>query len=438
MITIFVISYFILANTIHFFIYIFAIFRIRKYKNNTLHENEIPISVLMPAYNEEKNIISSVKSMLNLDYKDYEVIVCNDGSKDQTLYKLISAFELNESELDIDYHLKHQQINAIYKSDSFPNLTVIDKNNGGKADALNCAINCSNHSLICCTDADCLIDKDALQKTAKHFIENEKTIAVGGSVFALFLKEDRRNESWNYLGCIQCIEYFRAFLVGRMAWDLLDANTIISGAFGLFCKQTVINCGGYKTDTIGEDMELCVRMQLYCTRNDINFKVNMALDAVCWTELPPNISTLGKQRKRWIQGLIETIWFNRKLSISKNDLKLLLPMIYHILFELLVAPIELISYFLIGINIYDGDIYHAYSIFFVTLCAGFLINTFAMFYDKIFYSKLKTFQQHFNAFLGCFLEVFGYRQVHIYWRLAGIYNWLNGNKKWGAMERKGF
>ncbi|NQU52092.1 MAG: glycosyltransferase family 2 protein, partial [Bacteroidetes bacterium] len=286
------------------------------------------ISVLAPAYNESRTIVENIKALLGLYYPSFEIIVINDGSKDDTLEKTIKAFELEKVPYVIDYKIPCQEIRGIYKSrkKAYNNLTVIDKINGGKADALNSGINISKGEYFISIDVDSIIDPHALKKLIKPFFEEteRKVIAVGGVIqIANSCKfEDGQlvevNVPDQFLPRCQVIEYNRSFLMGRMAWSRLDGLLLISGALGLFDIEVVIACGGYYTKTVGEDMELVVRMRRYMSYKGEKYKVVYISDPLCWTEAPSSLKVLGSQRNRWTRGTIDTIFlhwnifFNRK------------------------------------------------------------------------------------------------------------------------------
>ncbi|RZL33150.1 MAG: glycosyltransferase, partial [Pedobacter sp.] len=283
------------------------------------------VSILAPAYNEEATIIENIRSLLSLHYGNYEVIIINDGSKDSTFQQMFDFYKLEKVDFAVDYQIKCNQIRGVYKSQlpSFSKLTVVDKVNGGKSDALNAGINVASKDLLLCIDVDCIVQEDAILKLAKPYLEEKyKVIATGGVVrIANSCKvEDGRlvevNMPKNLWPRFQVLEYIRAFLMGRMAWSRLNGLLIISGAMGLFDKDTVIKVGGYDHSTVGEDMELVVRMRRYMYEQDRRFKVVYIPDPLCWTEAPADLQILGRQRNRWTRGTIETLWDHKDLFFN--------------------------------------------------------------------------------------------------------------------------
>jgi cellulose synthase/poly-beta-1,6-N-acetylglucosamine synthase-like glycosyltransferase len=452
------IAFFILANTSYLIVLILGYFNARrKYiekKSEILQRLSSlrglrPISILVPCYNEEASIEESVLSMLQLSYPEFEIIVCNDGSKDRTLEVLISRFDLMPSLLKPPSVLPSAKIRQVYVSGRYSNLIVLNKENGGKADALNAAINFSKFPLICCVDADSLLDSDGLARVSMPFLEDpDNTIASGGSVMVVNTnefnsgskQEATRSIPWGWFGMIQSMEYLRSFLVGRLGWSAIKCDLVISGAFGLFRKSLVIKVGGYRKNTIGEDMELIVRMQSYCRRHRVPHSVHILPDPVCWTEAPSDLKTLGNQRTRWTQGLIESIWLHRDMIFKPWAGRLgFIALPYYFFFELLSAPIEVIGYLILPIGIALDLMDYRVALLFlcVTIAYGAILNLGAVIIDQLTFRKFGSTSDALKLILGSTLEHFGFRQLHLYWRMRGIYRWLVGKQSWGEMQRKG-
>ena len=280
---------------------------------------EPPVSLLVPAYNEEATIASSIRSMLQLEYPHFEIIVVNDGSKDRTLAVLQEEFELVPFPEAYRVAIPTRPIRAIYRSLRHASLRVIDKENGGKSDALNAGINAARSPLFCAVDADSILQRDSLHRVARPFLEDPTTIASGGTIRLAngcrvsegFLEEVGMPGSW--LARIQIVEYLRAFLFGRLGWSPLNAMLIVSGAFGLFRRNVVIEAGGYRTDTVGEDMELVVRLHRLHRLARKPYRIVFVPDPICWTEAPESLTVLRSQRSRWQRGLLESLTLNRRL-----------------------------------------------------------------------------------------------------------------------------
>ncbi|HWP68839.1 MAG TPA: glycosyltransferase family 2 protein, partial [Rectinemataceae bacterium] len=308
------------------------------------------VSIIAPAYNEEKTIIESANSLLNLKYPDYELVVVNDGSRDSTLNTLISYYGLKRTDYQFSQRLKTAAVRGIYMNTLYPRLVVVDKENGGKADSLNAGINVASREYFCGIDADSLLEPDSLLKVAALTLDyGVETPAMGGNVFPINGCEIDRGKLThialpkNNLARLQTIEYLRAFMCGRLGWAQVNSLLIISGAFGLFRKERVVSTGGYLTsnerygkDTVGEDMELVVRIARLMREKKQKYRISYAYNANCWTEVPENINVLKRQRDRWHRGLIDIMFFHRKLIFNPSYGKMgLVGMPYFLIFEMI-------------------------------------------------------------------------------------------------------
>lgn len=407
------------------------------------------VSLIAPAYNEGETIVDNIKSMLSLEYNNYDVIVVNDGSKDDTLQKVTQAFNLVKVPFYINHKIETKQINGVYKSKNraFKRLTIVDKNNGGKSDALNAGINISSSRLVTCIDVDCILEHDALQRMVKPFMEDSKVIACGGSVNIANECEVEHgrlikvNLPKNQLARFQIIEYMRAFLLSRVAWAKLDALLLISGAFGMFDRKTILKAGGYSKDTVGEDMELVVRMRKMMTAEKRKFRVHLIPDPLCWTEVPDDNKVLGKQRNRWARGTIEVLkkyrimFFNPKYKAAG-----LLSYPFLLFFEWLAPLLELFGLVYFGIQLIIGGIswmhfglllgmFYFFSVF---------LSVFSLYAEEISFHKYKGIKSLFILVGTALLEPFFHHPKITYWSLKGNIDHLKGVKNWGEMKRKGF
>ena len=412
------------------------------------------ISIIAPAYQEEASIIESANSLLNLHYPNYEVIIVNDGSTDNTLQKLIQHFQLEKVDRFIPRRLQTKPIRGIYTSRNIPKLVVIDKANGGKADALNVGINASLKEYFCGIDADSLLEKDSLIKLASVVSEAKgEPIAVGGNIFPINgCNVDKGaltkiNIPRSHLARFQTIEYLRAFMAGRLGWAQLQSLLIISGAFGLFNKDRVVEVGGYLTsseryekDTVGEDMELVVRLNRHMREKKLPYSILYAFNANCWTEVPDTLPVLYKQRDRWQRGLIDILYFHRAMQVNPRYGRIgLLSMPYFFLFELLGPFLEMQGYLMVIIALFLGllDLQLALLLFISTILLGLLVSFFAL---AIAGKENDYFPGPYMAtmLLYALLENFGVRQMISLWRVSGFFSALRQTTEWGDMERKGF
>jgi cellulose synthase/poly-beta-1,6-N-acetylglucosamine synthase-like glycosyltransferase len=323
------------------------------------------VTILAPAYNEGKTIVENVKSLLSIYYTNLEVIIINDGSKDDCLEKLINAYDLEKIEFFVNEQIATKEIRGIYKSRNtvYHKLIVVDKANGGKADALNVGINVSSNNYLVCIDVDCILEQDALLKMIKPFLEqtDKRVIATGGVVRIAnsCVIEDGRlikvKLPDDYLPRIQILEYIRAFILGRMAWSRLNGLMLISGAFGAFDKEIAIKCGGYDHKTVGEDMELVVRMRRYMEEHNEPYVVTYIPDPLCWTEAPASFKILGRQRNRWIRGTYETLKFHKVMFFNpKYHLLGMLSYPYWFFFEMCAPIIEFFGFICFFVSCVDG------------------------------------------------------------------------------------
>jgi cellulose synthase/poly-beta-1,6-N-acetylglucosamine synthase-like glycosyltransferase len=437
-----------------------AIFEIRRYIRLTSFTDysilsgspQAPgISILAPAYNEGATIVENVRSLLSIHYLNLELIVINDGSKDDSLQKLIDAYQLKEVDFFVQPSIPAKEIRGIYKSTLpvFHKLIVIDKVNGGKADALNVGINVASKEYIVCIDVDCIIEQDALLKMAKPFLDSTGTrvIASGGVIRIANSCEIRNGRlvkvhlSETFLPRAQTLEYIRAFLLGRMAWSRLNGLLIISGAFGAFDKEIVIACGGYNHATVGEDMELVVRMRRYMEEKKIPYKVTYIPDPLCWTEAPATYRILGRQRNRWTRGTIETLSIHRKMCLNpRYGLLGMLSYPYWLLFEFLAPLVEFIGFVFMLVAVLLGfvDWTMFVALLGFILSFGVLYSIFAILMEVLTYNQYGRWKDILRLVATAILEPFIFHPFVVWSAIRGNIDLLRKKNSWGEMSRQGF
>ncbi len=451
-----VLGYFLLLNTAYLATSIFAFGALRRYatrlKSVELDEflgDEVlpPVTLIAPAYNEGATCVESVRSLLGLRYPEYEVLVVNDGSKDDTLARLIEAFSLRPVKRAPTADLPCQPIREVYRSTTHPKLWVLDKENGGKADALNAGLRLCRTPLFCAIDVDTLVERDALTRISRPFLEDSTTVAAGGiirivngsTVEAGAVTDVRLPRSW--LARFQVLEYLRAFLSGRMGWDALDSTLIISGAFGMFRRGMVVEVGGYSTDTVGEDMELVVRLHRHCYEKGIPHQVRFVPDPVAWTECPETTRILGRQRDRWQRGLMESLWRHRRMLLNPKYGRVgTLAFPYFFFLEMLGPIIEALGYLGFALAIVLGRASPQYVIAFLSLAIAFgiALSVAAVALEELSFRRYPR-TRDLLALLGLsFVETVGYRQMSTWWRVRGVISKIRGKHGWGAMDRRGF
>ncbi len=408
---------------------------------------EPAVTVLMPAFNEEVTIVNSVRSMLQLAYTEFEVIVINDGSRDGTLRVLQEAFALEPAPEAGTGALCTRPVRGVWRSASHPRLRVIDKDNGGKADSLNAGINVARHGLFCAVDADSILSRDALQRVAQPFLRDARVIATGGTVRVAngcdvasgFLQRvDLPRNPW---ALFQVVEYLRAFLFGRLGWSQLNAMLIISGAFGLFRTQVVLDAGGYRTDTLGEDMELVVRIHRLMRQQRVDYRVEFVPDPVCWTEAPEDRRTLRNQRIRWQRGLAESLLAHWRLMVNpRGGGPGWLAFPFMVAFELLGPVVEVGGFAFMVLAFAWGLVsWEAFAAFlFAAIGLGILLSASGLLLEEMSFHLYPRGRQVAKLALVAVAENFGYRQLTTWWRLIGLWRWATGREaKWGRMQRKG-
>lgn len=404
-----------------------------------------PISVVVPAYNEEATIIDNITSLLDLNYPEFEIIVVNDGSNDKTLEKVIQHFNLRKIDVEVNMQVQCNEIKGVYGSYILPNLVLIDKENGGKADALNVGINLSKYPLFCGIDADCIIEKDALLRIVKPFLKYEDTIAVAGMVRianGCTIKDGKLLEAKLPKKAIvrfQIIEYFRAFLTSRIGWERINALVIVSGAFGLFRKSALIKVGGY-SKTIGEDMEITLKMHEYFRKNNLKYKIDFTSDAVCWTQAPDTLKGLKSQRIRWHRGLTDSILKHKKMIFNpKYGIVGMLSMPYFLFVEMLGPVIEMIGYVMFVILIITGTLSKFFAfVFFMAFLYGILFSLCAILFEEFSYKRYNGVKEITKLVIYTFFEQFFYRQITVWWRVISFLNFKSGSKEWGTIKRNTF
>ncbi|NOZ75210.1 MAG: glycosyltransferase family 2 protein [FCB group bacterium] len=451
-----VLIYFISLNFFYLLTSIFAFKALRVYARQlkAIHIEELianagapPITLIAPAYNEEPTCIPSITALLSLNYPEYEILVVNDGSQDNTMKKLIEAFDMIPAHRAPTSAIESATIRQIYRSSHHSNLWVIDKDNGGKADALNAGLKYCRTPLFCAMDADSILERDALIRIARPFLEDSRTVAAGGIIRIVndctirggTLKEIRLPKNW--FAKFQVLEYLRAFLSGRMGWSALDSTLIISGAFGIFKRSVVADAGGYATDTVGEDMELIVKLHRHCREQNIPYKISFVPDPVAWTECPESAKILGRQRDRWQRGLYEVLTRHRVMFMNPRYGRIgLFAYPYFYLLEMLGPAIEMPGYIMFVIALLMGTVSYTYilAFFMAAFIFGVALSIFSVALEELTFRRYPRTSDLLQLFLLAVVENFGYRQLTIYWRIHGFISALRNVQGWGKMERKGF
>ena len=408
----------------------------------------LPITMIAPAYNEELSIVESVKALLALEYPEHEVIVVNDGSKDDTVGQLIAAFDMYPCERTQVAQLQQTQIRQTYASRRFPNLLVVDKENGRKADAANAGLGFARTPLVCVIDADSIIEPDGLLRAAEPFMhDNGRLVAVGGAIRVAngcTVKGgslQKIDVAKALVPRFQVVEYLRAFLTARVANAQTGTLMLISGAFGLFRRSTLVEIGGYRHDTVGEDLELVVHLHRHLREQKRDYRFAFIPDIVCWTEAPAALKGLDNQRARWQQGSLETLVRHRGMMFNPRYGRIGLLAMPHILLEdVLGPPAELLGYLVLPAAALLGllDPMMAVAFFFVSIVFGTGLSVGTLALEEQQLRRTPSARSLIRIGWAALLENFGYRQINLWYRIQGVRRFLKKDGTWAAVPRLGF
>lgn len=449
--------YYMFIYAIVFFIStIFAILNLNEDKRNKMYLNElslkstdnyVPVSILVPAYNEEETICDCVESLSYVDYPEYEIIVIDDGSNDDTSNKLINKFELKKVPRPIRRLVKCKNEQFIYEGyikDGIK-LILVKKENGGKADALNMGINVSKYPLFISLDADSILQRDSISNIVMPFMEDDTTIAVGGSIKVanqIVLDKGKVIKVMppkKILTIFQTIEYYRVFLTTRVWFNSFNGNLIISGAFGLFKKNAVLNVGGYDTDTVGEDMDLVVKLHSFYRKNKIKYKIKYEYKAICWSQVPEKLKDLKGQRRRWHIGLITSLNSHRYIFLNpKYGLVGIFSFLYFVVYEMFSCIIDVFGLIIILISYFSGllNLKFLITFLFIYIFYSVIISLTAIILENYMFKYILKLSTLLKLMLFAFLESFGYRQLCSWYRITGFIGYRKRKYQWNKISRK--
>lgn len=416
----------------------------RRYINSS---NMIPVSLMVPAYNEEATILETIKNLLKLDYPEYEVIVINDGSKDNTLKLLLEHYRMTPIEQPYKKSVPNKPVRQVYRTAMHENLIVVDKENGGKADALNAGINFSRYPVVVSMDADSVLEKDALIRILIPFLKDSTVVAVGGVVrisSGCVIKDGdiiEINLPRSILGKLQTVEYLRSFFTGRIGAAAMGTLLIISGAFGAFRKEVLIRVGGYTANCIGEDMEVVVKVHREMRKAGKPYKISFLPDPICWTQPPDNLRDIYKQRKRWQIGLINVLLRHKDMAFNPKYGKtgmIMLP--YYWIFEFIGPVFETLGYVVIPLSWWLGIVNWTFMALFFLLVVviGLILSLGAIMQESFAMRKFPKVSHVLTLTTYAVLDNFGFRQFNTVIRFIGFLKYRKGKDSWGAMKRKQF
>jgi cellulose synthase/poly-beta-1,6-N-acetylglucosamine synthase-like glycosyltransferase len=418
------------------------------YKEFTISPETPPVTILIAMHNEERVVLRSIRSALASEYPFFEVIIINDGSTDGTLQKVIDTFGLKKIDRVYRTFLKTKPVKGFYYSLETPNLLVIDKEQGGKADALNCGINVSRSPYFCSLDADSLLEKDALIRVMTPLLDSNVPVIASGGVVRIINGLRLANEITieeidlpdNTLLLFQIVEYIRGFLFGRVGWDSLRSLLILSGTFSLFQKATVVEAGGFMVGNLAEDMDMIVRLHRHMLKKKKPYRIRFVSDPICWTEAPDDFKMLGRQRRRWHLGLIQTLFQNRGMMFNPQFGKIGMAVLpYYVIFEILGPVIEVLGYVFVIISFFMGILSLDFLLLFLTLAIfyGVFLSTASIFLEELTFKRYPKWSHLFKLLLYGVLENFGYRQINSFWRFEALIQYFIGKRKWEYVHKKG-
>ncbi len=452
-----VIAYFGVANLIYAFLLVVATIvivrhmrrlRYGRYQADLHPSLLLPVSLIIATYNEENNIVETVKGLLRQDYPDYEVIVVDDGSEDSTLARLTEAFDLERIDLVYRKILDTSDVRAFYVNPSIPNLTIVAKEHGGKADSLNVGVNVSRSPYICSVDADSILEERAIRRLMRAVIEDPETVIGTGGIVKILngctvrggrIEELRLPE--DSLSRFQIVEYMRSFLFGRAGWSAINALLIISGTFSVINKKALLEVGGYTTRTVTEDMDLILTLHERFVDSGRKYKILFVPDPVCWTEAPQNFKMLARQRRRWHLGLVQSILSHRRMLFNPRYSTVgLFSLPYQFLIEMIGPAVEIAGYVVVTLCFILGIIDGRFFVLFLTMAIllGVLLSTGAILLEEMTYMRYPTRGDFLTLLLYGVLENFGYRQINSLWRTEALIKSIFGGRKWERVEKDGY
>jgi cellulose synthase/poly-beta-1,6-N-acetylglucosamine synthase-like glycosyltransferase len=406
-----------------------------------------PVTIIIPAWNEQGVIVNSVRSALRAEYPALQVIVVDDGSTDMTLDRLVQTFGLME--IDGAYHpgIPTGPIRATYINPAIPNLRVVSKVRGGKPDALNAGINLCRTPYFGNLDADCLLEHDALLRLMDPIVNSDQKIVASGGIVRILNGCEARDGQVVRVGLprtwlerFQVVEYLRSFLLGRTGWHQLEGTLIVSGAFAVFDRASVIDAGGFSHDTVTEDMDMIVQLHHWAAEHNRSIRMSFTSGPVCWTECPSTVSMLGNQRRRWQLGLCQTLWKHSGMMFQwKNGIVGWLSFPFHAYIEGLGAVVEILGYGMIPLGIFLGVIKPDLLLLFILLglVYGGFLSVGAVLLEELTYRRYPRLIDLLTLLAFAVFENIGYRQLVLYYRFQGVLKFLAGSRVWEKVAHVG-
>jgi cellulose synthase/poly-beta-1,6-N-acetylglucosamine synthase-like glycosyltransferase len=451
-----ILSYFVVGNGVYTALMLMSLRAIWIHSRRVAYQglNELrrssftpPVTIIVPAWNEERIIVETVRSALGVDYPKICVIVVDDGSTDASLKRLATAFKLAPTEGTYHPTLPTCPVQSFYSNPHLPNLLVVQKQKGGKPDALNTGINLCRTPYFCCLDADCILERDSLLRLMDPILRSPKEVIVSGGIVRIINGCAGKDGQVVKLGLprtllerFQVVEYLRSFLTGRTGWSLVGGTVIVSGALALFQRKAVLEVGGFSADTVTEDMDLIVTLRHFAVDNKRNIELSFISDPVCWTECPSSVAMLGRQRRRWQLGLCQALRKHRGMLFRRRyGVVGLISLPFHLYVEGLGTVVEFLGYLLVPLSFCGGFMSPALLSLFILLglAYGGFLSVGAILLEEMTYRRYPGPRDLLILLLLGMLENVGYRQLILFFRVEGVLKFLIGSHRWEKVMHKG-
>jgi cellulose synthase/poly-beta-1,6-N-acetylglucosamine synthase-like glycosyltransferase len=451
-----ILLYFLAANTVYTILMVISLYTVSLHSKfaarigyGDLADSPVtpPAALIIPAFNEQDAVVATVSSLLDLNYPEKEIIVVDDGSTDDTAMRLIEHFQLQRMDLVFRAAVPCKKPFAFYHNPEVPELLLISKENGGKADALNVGISMARSPYFCTVDADSIIERDALLRLMAPIVHSNVNTVVSGGVVRIAngctlengqIRDIRLPKTW--LERCQVVEYIRTFLFGRPGWNFLNATFICSGAFCLLQKESVVLAGGFTTDTVTEDIDMIATLHRYLKDKGWKYRMVFTTDPVCWTEAPHNISMLAKQRRRWQLGLMQTVMkHHQMIGDPRFGLMGLFSMPFHAYIEAAGCIVEAAGSVLLPFSFLVGAMPFGLFLMLMFLAVGYgtLLSLGSVLLAEATVRRYPNYRDVLTLILFSLVENFGYRQMVTFFRAQGVLQYVMGSRKWELVAHRG-
>ncbi|HEY3927962.1 MAG TPA: glycosyltransferase [Candidatus Koribacter sp.] len=451
-----ILIYFIVANAMYTLLTAISLYAVTlhsRFASHTSYDDIAespatpPITLIVPAYNEQEVIANTVNALLKLEYPEKEIIVVDDGSTDETLPRLIAEFKLQRMDLIYREKLPGKAPWGFFMNPEVPNLLVLAKENGGKPSALNTGLNMCRTPYFCTVDADSIVERKALLRLMAPIMHSSVNTIVSGGLVRIVNGCTVVNGEVTDIGLpgtwierCQVVEYIRTFLFGRPGWNFLKGNFITSGAFCLLHSESVVMAGGFGQDTVTEDVDIIATLHTFYEKKNWKSQMVFTTDPVCWTECPKQFKMLARQRRRWQLGLVQTVFKHDRLIFNWKQGRLgMLSMPFHAFVEAFGSVVETGALFILPLSLFVGAMPLSLFLLIMFLAIGYgtLLSIASVFLAETTIRRYPKVSEMFTLVFYAFLENFGYRQLLSAIRAQGVLQFLLGKRSWEVVAHKG-